>query len=222
MTFRVMPGSHKTSALGRMLAATFLLCVAAQALAAPAAKRDGDFQTAAPTAILIDFDSGTVLFEKNADELVPPASLSKLMTAEVVFNELKAGRLKLTDEFMVSTNAWRTGGAPSRTSSMFAPIHSRVVVEDLLRGVIIQSGNDSCITLAEGIAKSEDKFAAMMTARAREIGLPRATFGNSTGLPHPKHLMTARELGRLARGCRSRSPSPPSSSSSVCSCSSRR
>ena len=199
MTIRAMTRSQSTPALQRMLAAALLLCCAAQALAAPTAKREGEYQTTAPTAVLIDFDSGTVLFEKNADELVPPASLSKLMTAEVVFNELRSGRIQLTDQFFVSTNAWRTGGAPSRTSSMFAPIHSRVAVEDLLRGVIIQSGNDSCITLAEGLAKSEDKFAAMMTERARQIGLSRATFGNSTGLPHPKQLMTARELGRLAR-----------------------
>jgi D-alanyl-D-alanine carboxypeptidase (penicillin-binding protein 5/6) len=199
MTMRAMTGSQPISALGSILVAGLVLCFAASAIAAPAPKREGDFQTSAPTAILIDFESGTVLFEKNADELVPPASLSKLMTAEVVFNEIRNGRLQLTDEFIVSTNAWRTGGAPSRTSSMFAPIHSRVSIEDLLHGVIIQSGNDSCITLAEGIAKSEGKFAEMMTARAREIGLSRATFGNSTGLPNPKQLMTARELGRLAR-----------------------
>ena len=167
--------------------------------AAPAPRREGEFNSSASTAILIDAESGSVLFERNADELVPPASLSKLMTAEVVFNELTQGRLKLDDELLVSTNAWRTGGAPSRTSSMFAPINSRVRVEDLLRGVIIQSGNDSCIALAEGIARSEDKFAALMTKRAREIGLTKSTFGNSTGLPHPKQLMTARELARLAR-----------------------
>ena len=167
--------------------------------AAPAPRREGEFNAASTTAILIEADSGSVLFERNADELVPPASLSKLMTAEVVFNELKQGRLKLEDEFLISTNAWRTGGAPSRTSSMFAPINSRVRVEDLLRGVIIQSGNDSSIALAEGIARSEDKFAALMTKRAREIGLVKSTFGNSTGLPHPRQLMTARELARLAR-----------------------
>jgi D-alanyl-D-alanine carboxypeptidase (penicillin-binding protein 5/6) len=167
--------------------------------AAPAPRREGEFNTAATSAILIDSESGTVLFERNADELLPPASLSKLMTAEVVFNEIKQGRIKLEDELLVSTNAWRTGGAPSRTASMFAPINSRVRVDDLLRGVIVQSGNDSCIILAEGIARSEDKFAAMMTARARELGLSKSTFGNSTGLPHPRQLMTARELGRLAR-----------------------
>jgi D-alanyl-D-alanine carboxypeptidase (penicillin-binding protein 5/6) len=174
------------------------MAVVAAAWAAPAPRREGEPNTGAPTAILIDAESGTVLFERNADELVPPASLSKLMTAEVVFNELTHGRLRLEDELQVSTNAWRTGGAPSRTSSMFAPINSRVKVEDLLRGVIIQSGNDACIALAEGIARSEDKFAALMIKRAREIGLTKSTFGNSTGLPHPQQLMTARELGRLA------------------------
>jgi D-alanyl-D-alanine carboxypeptidase (penicillin-binding protein 5/6) len=179
--------------------AGLIACLTAASFAAPAPKREGEFNTSAPTAILIDAESGTVLFERNADELVPPASLSKLMTQEVVFNELARGRLKLDDELLVSTNAWRTGGAPSRTSSMFAPINSRVKVEDLLRGAIIQSGNDACIALAEGIARTEDNFAALMTKRARELGLTKSTFGNSTGLPHPRQLMTARELGRLAR-----------------------
>lgn len=178
---------------------SLIACLTAAAWAAPAPRREGEFNTGAPTAILIDAESGTVLFERNADELVPPASLSKLMTQEVVFNELAQGRLKLDDEFQISTNAWRTGGAPSRTSSMFAPIHSRVRIEDLLRGAIVQSGNDACIALAEGIARSEDKFAALMTKRARELGLTKSTFGNSTGLPNPRQLMTARELGRLAR-----------------------
>lgn len=179
--------------------ASLIVYLTAAAWAAPAPRREGEFNTAAPTAILIDAESGTVLFERNADELVPPASLSKLMTQEVVFNELAQGRLKLDDELLVSTNAWRTGGAPSRTSSMFAPINSRVRVEDLLRGAIVQSGNDACIALAEGIARSEDKFAALMTRRAREIGLTKSTFGNSTGLPHDRQRMTARELARLAR-----------------------
>jgi D-alanyl-D-alanine carboxypeptidase (penicillin-binding protein 5/6) len=174
-------------------------CLTAASFAAPAPRREGEFNTAAPTAILVDAESGTVLFERNADELVPPASLSKLMTQEVVFNELAQGRLKLDDEFLISTNAWRTGGAPSRTSSMFAPINSRVRVEDLLRGAIVQSGNDACIALAEGIARSEDKFAALMTKRAREIGLTKSTFANSTGLPNDRQRMTARELARLAR-----------------------
>ncbi len=162
-------------------------------------KSNEGFQTAAAHAILIEADSGSVLFEKAADDLIPPASLSKLMTAEVVFNELKQGKLKPTTEFSVSTNAWRRGGAPSRTSAMFLPIHSKVAVDDLLHGVIIQSGNDACIVLAEGISGSENEFAEKMTKRAREIGLPKSTFGNSNGLPDPRQLMTTRELGKLAR-----------------------
>ena len=163
------------------------------------AKTGDGFQTAAAHAILIEGESGSVLFEKGADDLIPPASLSKLMTAEVVFNEIKEGRLKPTQEFIVSTNAWRRGGAPSRTSSMFIPIHSKVAVDDLLHGVIVQSANDACIALAEGIAGNENAFAEMMTKRARELGLPKSTFGNSNGLPDPRQLMTSRELGKLAR-----------------------
>ena len=158
-----------------------------------------DFQTAAPHAILIDADSGTVLFEKSADSLTPPASLSKLMTAEVVFNEIKQGRLQPTTELSVSTNAWRKGGAPSRTSSMFLPINSKATVDDLLRGVIVQSGNDACIVLAEGISGTEGEFAELMTRRARELGLTKSTFANSTGLHDPRQLMSVRELGKLAR-----------------------
>jgi D-alanyl-D-alanine carboxypeptidase (penicillin-binding protein 5/6) len=209
-------GSRRpVAAFSKWVLAASLACVIGAAVAARAAapkepakgpptatqvtKKDEGFQTAAPTAILIDSESGSVLFEKNADQLVPPASLSKLMTAEVVLNEIKQGRLKPTDEFVVSENAWRRGGAPSHTSSMFAPIHSRVAVADLLHGVIIQSGNDACIVLAEGIAGSEEKFAEMMTARARELGMAKSTFGNSNGLPDPKQLMTTRELAVLAR-----------------------
>ena len=170
---------------------------AANPVAGP--KSNEGFQTAAAHAILIEASSGSVLFEKAADDLIPPASLSKLMTAEVVFNEIKEGKLKPTTEFSVSTNAWRRGGAPSRTSAMFLPIHSKVAVDDLLHGVIIQSGNDACIVLAEGISGSENEFAEKMTKRAREIGLPKSTFGNSNGLPDPRQLMTTRELGKLAR-----------------------
>jgi serine-type D-Ala-D-Ala carboxypeptidase (penicillin-binding protein 5/6) len=199
MVVHTMITSWPTQALGRWALAALSVCVIAGAGAAPNPKGPEGFQTVAPTAILIDADGGSVLFEKNADELVAPASLSKLMTAEVVLNEIKQGRLKPTDQFIVSEKAWRKGGAPSRTSSMFVPIHSKVAVDDLLHGVIIQSGNDACITLAEGIAGTEDKFAEMMTKRAREIGLAKSTFGNSNGLPDPRQLMTARELGKLAR-----------------------
>jgi D-alanyl-D-alanine carboxypeptidase (penicillin-binding protein 5/6) len=161
-------------------------------------KKD-EFQTAAPHAILIDADSDSVLFEKNADELMPPSSLAKLMTAEVVFHEIKEGHIHLEDEFTISENAWRRGGAPSHTSSMFAAIHSRVAVQDLLQGVIVQSGNDACIALAEGIAGNEAAFAAMMTKRARELGLAKSVFTNATGLPDPNLKVTARELAKLAR-----------------------
>jgi serine-type D-Ala-D-Ala carboxypeptidase (penicillin-binding protein 5/6) len=184
--------------------AAILGCAVASALAAPnpvsgPKAGDGGFQTAAPHAILIEAESGSVLFEKGADDLIPPASLSKLMTAEVVFNEIKQGRLELNKEFITSTNAWRRGGAPSRTSAMFIPIHSKVSVDDLLHGVIIQSANDACIVLAEGLAGSESSFAELMVKRARELGLTKSTFGNSNGLPDPRQLMTSRELGKLAR-----------------------
>ncbi len=178
-------------------------CALATAAAAPnpvsGSKPSDGYQTAAPHAILIEAESGTVLFEKGADDLIAPASLSKLMTQEVVFNEIKQDRLKPTTEFRVSTNAWRRGGAPSHTSSMFIPINSKVAVDDLLHGAIIQSANDACIALAEGISGNESAFAELMTKRARELGLSKSTFGNSTGLPDPRQLMTARELAKLAR-----------------------
>src|SRR6201999_3253670 len=157
---------------------------------------DGD----APTAILIEASGGSVLFEKNADELRAPSSMMKLMTAEVVFHALQEGKLKLTDEFRISENAWRRGGAPSGTSTMFAAINSKVSIDDLLHGALIQSGNDACIALAEGIAGNEHTFANdYMTKRARELGLTKSTFGNSNGLPNPANKMTVRELSMLAR-----------------------
>jgi D-alanyl-D-alanine carboxypeptidase (penicillin-binding protein 5/6) len=155
--------------------------------------------TSAPQAILIEAESGSVLFEKDADRLVAPASLAKLMTVEVVFDQLKLGSFKLDDEFVISENAWRKGGAPSRGSAMFAAIHSRVRIEDLLKGVIIQSGNDASIALAEGIAGDEARFARMMNDRAREIGLEKSYFTNSAGLSDPGMRVTARELAQLAR-----------------------
>lgn len=162
-------------------------------------KKDDSFQTAAPTAILIDAESDSVLFEKNADQPTAPSSLAKLMTQEVVFNAIRQGTITLDTEFMVSEDAWRRGGAPSHTSSMFAPIHSRVRVQDLLQGAIIQSGNDACIALAEGLAGNERAFAEMMNKRARELGLTRSYFANSTGLPDPTNKVTVRELSKLAQ-----------------------
>ncbi|MGB8243354.1 MAG: D-alanyl-D-alanine carboxypeptidase family protein [Pseudolabrys sp.] len=153
----------------------------------------------APHAILIDGENGGVLFERDADRLIFPASLAKLMTAEYVFNEIKEGRLKLTDEFMVSENAWRKGGAPSHGSTMFAAIYSKVPVDDLIHAMIIQSANDACIILAEGLAGSEAAFAEKLTERARAIGLEKSIFTNSNGLPDPAEQVTTRELGLLAR-----------------------
>lgn len=161
---------------------------------------EGGFDGDAPTAILIEGTSGSVLFEKNADELRAPSSMLKLMTAEVVFNAIKNGNIKLTDEYRISENAWRKGGAPAGGSTMFAVLNSKVSVDDLLKGAIIQSGNDSCIALAEGMAGNERIFAAeFMTKRARELGMVKSTFGNSNGLPDPANKMTVRELGTLAR-----------------------
>jgi D-alanyl-D-alanine carboxypeptidase (penicillin-binding protein 5/6) len=160
-------------------------------------KKD-EIQTSAPYVILLDAESGTVLFEKNADTPTPPSSMAKLMTAEVVFNELQQGRIKLEDEYIVSEDAWRRGGAPSHTSSMFAPIHSRVRIDDLLQGAIVVSGNDACIALAEAIAGSEEVFAQMMNREAQRLGMKDTSFTNSSGLPDPKHYSTAHDLALLA------------------------
>jgi D-alanyl-D-alanine carboxypeptidase (penicillin-binding protein 5/6) len=165
-----------------------------------AKKEEGGFDGDAPTAILIEASSGSVLFEKNADELRAPSSMMKLMTAEVVFHALQQGEIKLTDEYRISENAWRRGGAPAGGSTMFAAINSKISVDDLLHGAIIQSGNDACIALAEGMAGNEHTFATdMMTKRARELGMTQSTFGNSNGLPDPANKMTVRELAKLAR-----------------------
>ncbi len=150
-------------------------------------------ETKAREALLMDFETGAVLLEKSADDSMPPASMSKIMTAYMVFDQLKAGRLSLDDKLPVSEKAWRMGG-----SKMFVEVGDEIRVEDLLRGVIVQSGNDACIVLAEGLAGSEDAFAEAMTDRAREIGLQGSTFANATGWPHPDHRMTARDLAQLA------------------------
>jgi serine-type D-Ala-D-Ala carboxypeptidase (penicillin-binding protein 5/6) len=164
-----------------------------------AKKEEAAFDGDAPTAILIEASSGAVLFEKNADELRAPSSMMKLVTAEVVFHAIKQGEIKLTDEYRVSENAWRRGGAPAGGSTMFAALNSKVSVDDLLHGAIIQSGNDACIVLAEAMAGNERAFAEIMTKRARELGLTRSTFANSNGLPDPGNKMTVRELAMLAR-----------------------
>jgi D-alanyl-D-alanine carboxypeptidase (penicillin-binding protein 5/6) len=162
-------------------------------------KKEEGFQTSAPVAILIDADSGMVLYEKNADQPTYPSSMAKLMTAELVFQALKEGRLKQDDEVTISENAWRKGGAPSGGSTMYATLNSRVKVHDLIRSVVIQSGNDACIALAEAMAGNEPAFATLMTRRARELGLAKANFTNSNGLPDPDMTVSVRELALLAQ-----------------------
>jgi D-alanyl-D-alanine carboxypeptidase (penicillin-binding protein 5/6) len=169
----------------------------AQKKDAPHAKDEP--QLSAPHAILVDAENGSVLYQRDPDQLIFPASLAKLMTVEYVFHLVKDGKVSLTDEFPVSEYAWRTGGAPSHSSTMYAAINSKVPVADLLRGAIIQSGNDACIILAEGIAGSESNFAVKLTERARQIGLEKSVFANSNGLPNPDTHVTTRELAILAR-----------------------
>lgn len=163
------------------------------------ASAQGEITTKARQAILLDADSGAVLFQHQADELMSPASMSKLMTLAVIFRALKQGQVKPDDEFLFSVNAWRKGGAPSGTSAMFVPVNSKEKLSQILPGIIVQSGNDACIAVAEGMAGSEGAFAKMMTEEARRIGLKKSTFRNATGLYDPEHLMTARELAMLAR-----------------------
>ena len=163
-------------------------------LAAGPVRAAPTIETQAAQAYLVDVETGAVLLDKNADELMPPSSMSKMMTAYMVFDRLEDGRLSLDDKLTVSEKAWRKGG-----SKMFVEVGNQVRVEDLLRGVIVQSGNDACIVLAEGLAGSEEAFADLMTERARELGMTKSTFRNSTGWPDPNHLVTARELAILAK-----------------------
>ena len=157
------------------------------------------FETKAPHAVILDAASGEVLFEKQARNPMAPASMTKIMTAELVFEALEDGSLTPDTMFTVSEEAWRRGGAASGSSTMFLDVKSKVSVKDLLKGVVIQSGNDACIVLAEGMAGSEIAFAERMTARAREMGLDSATFRNATGWPHPEHEISALDLARLAQ-----------------------
>lgn len=157
-------------------------------------KAEEAFETKANAALLLDLESDQVLFEKNADRSLPPASMSKLMTAYMVMDLLKDGRLKLDDTLPVSEKAWKKGG-----SKMFVEIGKRVRVDDLLRGIVVASGNDACIVIAEGLAGSEESFARDMTEKGRDIGLTDSVFKNASGWPHPEHRMTVRDLATLAR-----------------------
>src|SRR5262252_9202869 len=164
----------------------------ASAIQAPT-NATGSMDTQAKHAFIIEVETGTVLLDKGADERIPPASMSKIMTAYVVFDMLKQGKAKLEDELPVTEQAWRLQG-----SKMFVPIGGRISIEDLLKGMIIQSGNDACLVLAEGLAGSEGTFIELMNQKAKEIGLKDSHFANVDGLPNPDHWMTARDLATLS------------------------
>lgn len=163
-------------------------------------------ETKAKQAFIVDGETGAILFEKDADTPFAPASLAKLMAMEVVFEALEDGKLKLTQEFPVSEHAWRTGGAPSGTSTMFAKLKSSIPLEALIRGTIVQAANDAAIVIAEGVAGSEEAFAGLMNERAGELGLTNSTFVNPTGLPAEGQAVTVRDLAILARHIRSAHP----------------
>ncbi len=160
----------------------------------PAQTPVGPLDTAARYAVIIDYNTGATLLDKDADVAMTPSSMTKLMTAYIVYGLLKSGRLKLDQELPVSEKAWRMGG-----SKMFVQLGSQVKVEDLIRGMIVQSGNDACIVLAEGIAGSEEQFAELMNAKAKELGLTKSSFFNPTGWPASGHQMSARDIATLAR-----------------------
>lgn len=156
-------------------------------------------ETKAKNLILMDYDTGQYLYAKDAEKMIPPASMSKLMTVYMIFEKLKDGSLSLDDTFTVSENAWRKGGAASGSSTMFLNIGEKVRVGDLIQGIIIQSGNDACIVAAENISGSEEDFARAMTDKAQKLGLHNSSFANATGWPHPDQKMSVEDLAKLAR-----------------------
>ncbi|NWG45715.1 MAG: D-alanyl-D-alanine carboxypeptidase [Alphaproteobacteria bacterium] len=176
--------------LHALVAVAGLVCTLAAARVLPAAA----FETDAEYAVLMDAATGAVLFEKRAHEPMAPASMSKLMTAYMMFEKLKDGTFELDDTFHVSEKAWRMGG-----SKMFTRVDTDIPIHDLLRGIIVQSGNDACVVVAEGLAGTEEAFAEAMTRRAREIGLKNSTFANSTGWPDPRQRMSAYDLAKLSQ-----------------------
>jgi D-alanyl-D-alanine carboxypeptidase (penicillin-binding protein 5/6) len=181
-----------------------LLCLAAAVLprlAGPAGAQEPPpaFVTKAKQIYMVESKTGTVLVASNENQAFPPASLAKLMTMEVVFSAIKRGEISRDSIYPVSEYAWRTGGAPSGTTTMFAALKSQMRVDDLVKGVVVQNGNDACIILAEGISHSEGEFAARMTARAKDLGFARSVFGNSTGLPSAESRTTVRDMVELSR-----------------------
>ncbi|MGV1954756.1 D-alanyl-D-alanine carboxypeptidase family protein [Agrobacterium sp. 22-214-1] len=174
--------------------------------AGPVQSQTGPFIAKAEQAYMIDAETGTVLLSQNENQPFPPASLAKLMTIEVVLDALSKGQVTSETAYPVSEYAWRTGGAPSRTSTMFAALKSSVSINDLLTGIIVQNANDGCIVVAEGMAGSDSAFAKRMTVRAGELGMSSSTFTNSTGLPDPGNRTTARDMVRLAQHLRDTYP----------------
>ncbi len=177
----------------RFMLAIFALC-ATFAMTKPAQAALMQQTTKAKQAVIIDMQTGAVLFSKSANQRMPTSSMSKVMTIYMVFEALKEGRLNLSDELMVSKKAWKKGG-----SKMFVEVGKTVKVEDLIRGVVIQSGNDATIVLAEGIAGDEDVFAEIMTSKAKELGMENSQFKNASGWPNPDHFSTAYDLAILAQ-----------------------
>ena len=151
-----------------------------------------EFDIKARTVILQDFLSGKILFEKEPDLRIFPASMTKIMTSIIVFDLIKQGQLELDEKFFISENAWRLSQAGY--SSMFIMVGDQISVENLLRGIIVSSGNDACVAMAEGIAGTEEEFAIMMTSKANEIGMTNTNFGNSSGINHPDNLSTVRDI----------------------------
>lgn len=188
----------KFTAVPNRSAVQLSLCAALLAFMTIAAASAETIETNAREAILIDPATDAVLLDKDADVRMPPASMTKLMTMYLLFESIKDGRVSLDDKFRVSENAWRKGGAATGGSTMFLPPNSEVRVEDLIRGIVIQSGNDACIVVAENLAGSEEAFARRMTERARALGLTQSNFMNSTGWPDPEHYSSAHDLARLA------------------------
>lgn len=176
------------------------LCILAMGVSVLAMSKTANaFETKAKNAILMDYETGAYLFTKNHQDMIAPASMSKLMTVYVLLSKIKDGEVSLDDKYTVSENAWRKGGAASGGSTMFLKIGQEVRVEDLLKGILIQSGNDACIVVAENLAGSEEEFASMMNETAEKLGLENAHFVNATGLPHPEHKISVEDLAILAR-----------------------
>ena len=181
-----------------MLPARLGLAFLVSAVLSSTALAEG-YSTKAQYALLMDANTGYVMFDKKSNEPMHPASMTKLMTAYMVDEAVQSGKFKLDDEFEVSDNAWRKGGAATGGSTMFLKPHQKVRLDDLLKGIIVQSGNDACIVVAENMAGTEEAFAVQMTQKAKKLGMTNSTFKNSTGLPDKEHLMSAKDLAILSQ-----------------------